>query len=189
MVQDAFRHLRDVLGADSPADNFFIREATICAQLGLVQVGDRWSTDARSNIGEEIEIKSTRFTGRGISFPTSRNVSATVIRRFREADWWAFGLFDVYEELIALYRVDADKMQPLIDELDRKRIAAEADPDRKELNNPKLPFSKIRPLASEPRLYFDSEHYDEVRTSNGSYKIVRKPSAPPEAPLSLLDQD
>src|SRR5438105_2959379 len=107
LIREAFRHLRDVLGADSPADNFFLREATVCAQPGLVQVGDRWSTDARSNAGEDIEIKSTRLVSGSTQFPTSRNVSETVIRRFREAHWWAFGVFDVYEELIALYRVNA----------------------------------------------------------------------------------
>lgn len=188
LIREAFRHLRDVLGADSPADNFFLREATICARLGLVQVGDRWSTDARSQQGEDIEIKSTRLDSRAtMQFPTSRNVSATVIDRFRDADWWAFGVFDVYEDLIALYRVDADKMAPIIDALDVKRLAAEADSNKRELNNPKIPFNLMRSLAHEPPLYFDGANYDEVRTARGTYKIVPKPSAPPEPELSLLD--
>jgi hypothetical protein len=182
MVSEGLRHLRDVLGAESPADNFFIREAAICHHLELVQVGDRWSTDARSDKGEEIEIKSTRLVkpNATMQFPTSRNVSEAVIGRFREADWWAFGVFDVYEQLIALYKVDADRMAPLIDEIDEKRLAAERDPTKKELNNPKLAFSKIRPLAE--RIYLDEENYEEVVTKKGASKILRKPGAPPAAP-------
>jgi hypothetical protein len=185
MVSEGLRHLRDVLGADSPADNFFIREAAICHKLRLVQVGDRWSTDARSSEGEDIEIKSTRLArpGQRMQFPTSRNVSETVIRRFREADWWAFGVFNVYEQLIALFRVDAKDMRPLIDEIDAKRRAAEADPKKKELNNPKLAYSKIRRIAK-PR-FFDDENYKEQTTRGGARMILPKPSAPPVPPTEV----
>jgi hypothetical protein len=48
-------------------------------------------------------------------------------------------------------------------------------------------LSGSRPLAEEPPLYFDAENYDEIRTPKGGYKIIRKPTAPPEAPFSLLD--
>lgn len=182
MVSEGLRHLRDVLGADSPADNFFIREAAICNYLRLVQVGDRWSTDARSSEGEAIEIKSTRLArpDQQMQFPTSRNVSETVIRRFREADWWAFGVFNVYEQLIALFRVDAKEMKPLIDEIDAKRLAAEADPMKKELNNPKLSYSKIRRIAT--AIFFDDESYEDHTTKGGARKILPKEPAPPIPP-------
>jgi hypothetical protein len=185
MVSEGLRHLRDVLGADSPADNFFIREAAICHFLRLVQVGDRWSTDARSSQGEDIEIKSTRLArpDQPIQFPTSRNVSDTVIRRFRDADWWAFGVFNAYERPIAIFKVTAEDMRPLIDEIDAKRLAAEADPRKKELNNPKLAYSKIRRIA-EP-IFFDDENYEDYLTKGGAWKILPKPSAPPIPPTEV----
>jgi hypothetical protein len=166
----------------APPTAFFIREAAICHRLRLVQVGDRWSTDARSSEGEDIEIKSTRLAqpDQRMQFPTSRNVSETVIRRFREADWWAFGVFNVYEQLIALFKVDAKDMRPLIDEIDAKRLAAAADPSKKELNNPKFSYSKIRRIA-EP-LFFDDENYEEQTTKRGARLILPKPSAPPIPP-------
>lgn len=70
-----------------------------------------------------------------MQFPTSRNVSGTVIRHLREADWWAFGVFNVHEQLFALFKVDAkETKRPSIDEIDAKRLAAEADPKKKELD-------------------------------------------------------
>jgi hypothetical protein len=118
-----------------------------------------------------------------MQFPTSRNVSETVIRRFREADWWTFGVFNVYEELIALFRVDAKDMRPLIDAIDAKRLAAEADPSKKELNNPRIAYSKIRRIA-EP-LFFDMKNYEDHTTKGGAWKILPKPSAPPIPPTEI----
>jgi hypothetical protein len=171
LVTQGYRILRDQVGADNPADNAFLREATVCAHQGLIWIGDRGGTDARSMSGEEVEIKSTRLDTRStIQFPTSRYVSETVIDRFRGADWWAFGIFDVYEEMVALYRVEHDDMEPLIDVLEQKmkvRLAAGLALE----NNPKFPLNAIRPLAS--TLHFDKKNYAE-RNSGLAWMIVRR---------------
>ncbi len=170
LITQGYRILRDEVGADNPGDNAFLREATICATAGLIWVGDRGGTDAESLTGEEVEIKSTRLDARStIAFPTSRSVSETVIDRFRAADWWAFGIFDLYESLIAAYRVERDAMAPLIDVLEgklRTRLAAGQGLE----NNPKFPFQAIRPLASQV-LYFDAETFEEQETDRG-WRIV-----------------
>lgn len=165
LITSGYRILRDDVGVDNPADNAFLREATICAHQRLVWVADRGGTDARTRTGDEVEIKSTRLDDRPtIAFPTSRYVSETVIERFRAADWWAFGVFDVYEELVAIYRVERHEMTPIIDELERKmqdRIAS----GRPLENNPKINFTAIRPRTA--TLYFDNVRYREVQTSRG----------------------
>lgn len=171
LITQGYRILRDDVGADNPGDNAFLREATICAVAGLIWVGDRGGTDARSPAGEEVEIKSTRLDSRStIAFPTSRYVSQTVIDRFREADWFAFGVFDVYEAMIAAYRVERDAMAPLIDVLEAKLRARAAAGQGLE-NNPKFPFRVIRPLVSQI-LYFDHENYIERSSGVG---ITRRP--------------
>ncbi len=137
------------------------------------------ATRAAFEEGMGIEIKSTRLArpDQQMQFPTSRNVSETVIRRFREADWWAFGVFNVYEQLIAILRVDAKEMRPLIDEIDAKRLAAEADARKKELNNPKLSYSRIRRIATP--IFFDDESYEDHTTKGGARRIAPKAPAPP----------
>jgi restriction endonuclease PvuII len=151
LIVAGYRILRDDVGADNPADNAFLREAHVCAMAGIVWVGDRGGADGKTSQGDEVEIKSTRLDARpSIQFPTSRYVSPTVIRRFRAATFWLFAIFDVYEELIALYRVDAADMQPLIDRLASQMTQRETDGTPYQ-NNPKLPFSLIRPAAR--RLY------------------------------------
>ena len=170
LVTQGYRILRDEIGADNPGDNAFLREATICAIAGLIWIGDRGGTDAQSPTGEEVEIKSTRLDARStVAFPTSRYVSQTVVDRFRAADWWAFGIFDLYESLIAAYRVERDAMAPLIDVLEGKlhmRLAA----GQGLQNNPKFPLRAIRPLASQV-LFFDAENYEEQDTDRG-WRIV-----------------
>lgn len=165
LITQGYRILRDDVGADNPADNAFLREATVCAQQRLVWLADRGGSDARSHSGKEVEIKSTRLDDRStIAFPTSRYVSETVIDRFRAADWWAFAIFDQYESLVALYRVEESAMRPLIDHLDQKmrdRLAL----GRPLENNPKFPFASIRQRASV--LYFDEDTYVEVQTERG----------------------
>ncbi|MCL4291159.1 MAG: hypothetical protein KJ051_12905 [Thermoleophilia bacterium] len=159
LITDGYRILRDEVGADNPADNAFLREATICAHQHLIWVGDRGGTDARSPNGEEVEIKSTRLDGRpSIQFPTSRYVSPTVIERFRAADWFAFGVFDLYESMVALYRVDQVAMNPLISGLE-ETMRLRLSQGRPLQNNPKFPFARIRPIAR--RLYFDDVNYLE----------------------------
>ena len=165
LITSGYRILRDDVGVDNPADNAFLREATICAHQGLIWIADRGGTDARTKAGKEVEIKSTRLDGRPtIAFPTSRYVSQTVIDRFRAADWWAFGVFDVYEKLVAIYRTEFHQMKPIIDELERK-MHNRASERRPRENNPKITFANIRPLAS--MLYFDELNYLEVQTARG----------------------
>ena len=171
LITQGYRILRDDVGADNPADNAFLREATICAHQQLVWLADRGGSDASSRDGEEVEIKSTRLDDRStISFPTSRYVSETVIARFRSADWWAFGIFDRYESLVALYRVEQSKMRPLIDNLEQRMRSRMALGQALE-NNPKFPFASIRIEASV--LYFDSESYREVQ-NKGRWSIERR---------------
>lgn len=169
LITDGYRTMRDEVGVDNPADNAFLREATICAAEGLTWIGDRGGTDARGAAGEEVEIKSTRLDNRAsINFPTSRYVSPTVIARFRAADWFAFGVFDLYEELIALYRVEKADMAPLIDVLERKMRAREAARQPYE-NNPKFSYASVRSVAR--TLYFDTSNYSE-RNAGGRWSIV-----------------
>jgi hypothetical protein len=171
LITDGYRIMRDDVGADNPADNAFLREATICAAQGLVWVGDRGGTDARTPTGEEVEIKSTRLDDRAtIAFPTSRYVSPTVIARFRAADWFAFGVFDLYEELIALYRVEKADMTPLIDVLEQKMLTRQAAGQAYE-NNPKFSYASVRRVAQ--TLYFDAANYAE-RNSGTRWTILKR---------------
>lgn len=147
MILAGYRILRDEVGADNPSDNAFLREAKVCAETDLVWVGDRGGADGRTLRGGEVEIKSTRLGGRSsINFPTSRYVSPTVIARFREAEFWLFAIFDVYEELVGLYRVESSDMRHVIDLLELRMQQREA--RRLPLpNNPKIPFTLIRSTA------------------------------------------
>jgi hypothetical protein len=177
LITQGYRILRDDVGADNPADNAFLREATACATAGLIWVGDRGGTDARTRTGEEVEIKSTRLDKRStMAFPTSRYVSPTVIARFRAAGWWLFAVFDVYEEMVALYRVEGIDMSPLIDALER-RMQTRVTRGVPLENNPKFPFREIRPLVSQV-LYFDRKKYEE-RQSGGTWTIVRRTKRSP----------
>lgn len=160
LIVAGYRILRDDVGADNPADNAFLREARICAKAGVIWVGDRGGADGRTEDGDEVEIKSTRLDARpSIQFPTSRYVSPTVIARFRAATFWLFGAFDVYEELIAIYRVEAEDMAELIDVLEgtMKQRAAEGLPLQ---NNPKLPFSAVYPMARRLFMHPDFAEYE-----------------------------
>lgn len=156
LISDAYRILCDEVGVKNPADNQFLREATICARIGLVWTGERGGVDALDPEGREVEIKTTRVEGsRRVQFPTSRYVSQTVLDRFRDAASWVFGVFNRYEELIALYRVEAKEMQPIIDDLER-RMRQRQSQGRPLENNPKIALNAIRGDAR--RLYLDGRH-------------------------------
>lgn len=163
LIVEGYRILRDEVGADNPADNAFLREARVCAIAKVVWTGERGGADARTADDKEVEIKSTRLDQRpSIQFPTSRYVSPTVIARFREATFWLFGVFDVYEELVAVYRVEASAMQGQIDELERRMKHREGQGLALE-NNPKLRFSVIRPKATLLFLHSDFEEYQHLK--------------------------
>ncbi|HMJ02156.1 MAG TPA: hypothetical protein VK506_04390 [Conexibacter sp.] len=150
-----YRVLRDEVGVDKPSDNAFLREAQACAQASIIWVSDRGGADGRTHQGEEVEIKSTRLdTRRSINFPTSRYVSPTVITRFRQAHFWLFAIFDVYEELAGLYRVEGNDMRDIIDHLELRMQQCQAN-DVALPNNPKIPFTWIRPFAT--RLFLNPE--------------------------------
>jgi hypothetical protein len=160
LIVAGYRILRDDVGADNPADNAFLREARICARASVIWVGDRAGADGRTDGGDEVEIKSTRLDKRpSIQFPTSRYVSPTVIARFRSATFWLFGTFDVYEELIAIYRVEAADMAPLIDVLE-ERMKARTAQGLALQNNPKFAFSAIHPVARRVFLHEDFAEYE-----------------------------
>jgi hypothetical protein len=163
LIVAGYRMLRDEVGADNPADNAFLREARICAKTGVIWVGDRGGCDGRAEDGAEVEIKSTRLDARPtIQFPTSRYVSPAVIARFRAAAFWLFGVFDVYEELIAIYRVEAGDMAELIDALERKMDQRAAQGLALE-NNPKLPFLAIYSRARRLFLHSDFVEHEHPR--------------------------
>jgi hypothetical protein len=165
LIVSGYRILRDEVGADNPSDNAFLREAYVCAAAGIVWVGDRGGADGRTVEGDEVEIKSTRLDGRpSVQFPTSRYVSHTVIERFRRAAFWLFAIFDVYEELVALYQVDGADMCPLIDALDTRLRRLDAAGMALQ-NNPKIPFSAIRPVAQ--MLYLNPAFVEVERATNG----------------------
>ncbi len=168
-----YRILHDEVGADNPADNAFLREAQICVKAkGLIWVGDRGGADARTKKDDkEVEIKSTRLGEKPvIQFPTSRSVSPTVIARFRRAEFWLFGVFDLHQELIAVYRVDAADMAKLIDELERK-MKLRKKQRRGEENNPKWRFSVIRPKAKK---LFLRRGYVEVQDPKRGWTIKQQ---------------
>jgi hypothetical protein len=166
-----YRILRDDVGADNPSDNAFLREARICAVAKIIWTGERGGADGRTKGGDEVEIKSTRLDLRStISFPTSRYVSQTVIVRFRKAKFWLFGVFDVYEELIAVYRVEAKDMAPLIKVLDQRRRARERQ-GRASENNPKFTLSGIRPRA---KCLFMHAGYKDEEVVPGRWTIRRR---------------
>jgi hypothetical protein len=151
LILAGYRILRDEVGVDNPADNAFLREARVCAIAGVIWVGDRGGADGRTAHGDEVEIKSTRLDSRpSIQFPTSRYVSPTVIARFRQAAFWLFAIFDVYEVLIGVYRVEATSMVGIIDALEGKMHMRVGD-GRSLENNPKISFASIFPAAQ--RLY------------------------------------
>jgi hypothetical protein len=171
LIVDAYRILVDEVGVGNPADNQVLRETTICARLGLVWTGQRGGVDALDPDDQEVEIKTTRLGSGRISFPTSRYVSQTVIDRFRDAGWWVFGIFNRYEDLVALYRADARHMEPIIDELEQRMRDREAHGQPLQ-NNPKIPLYAVRPNAQ--RLYLDSR-YNEREDSRGGWVIDQRP--------------
>lgn len=170
-VTDAYRVMRTEVGVDNPSDNAFLREATICASQALIWMGDRGGVDATTAAGNEVEIKSTRLDERPtIAFPTSRYVSPTVIARFRAAEWFLFGVFDLYEEMVGLYRVDRGAMSPLIDVLETKMRAREA-AGRPYENNPKFSFHAVRSAATV--LEFDAKSYEELQVGRNRRWTIR----------------
>lgn len=171
MLIDAYRFLHDELGAERPADNGFLREAVICARQRLIQVNDRHSVDARSaKTGEKYEIKTTRLDnpGRKIDFPTSRNIGPEVIKQFQSADWWLFGVFDAYEQMIALYRVPKNGMKPTVKDLEQRMKDAVA-AGKRELNNVKISLTTVKTAAGAETIFFDKKKYTES-TSNSAAK-------------------
>ncbi len=170
-MSKAYRLLRDTVGVDNPADNQFVREAQICVKAGVIWSGDRGGADGHTPDGREVEIKSTRLVeGKALQFPTSRYVSETVIARFKSAEIWLFGVFSVYEELLAVFRSDAKSVGPLIDDLERKLNERVAKGQAFE-NNSKFPLSAIRPNAE---LVYLHEDYEEFRTPGGRPSLRRK---------------
>lgn len=170
LIAEAYRILAEEVGAANPADNQFLRESVICARMRLTWVGDRAGTDARSRDGEEVEIKTTRAGKSSLNFPTSRYVSQTVIDRFRAADYWLFGIFDEYEQMIALYRVPASGMTAEIDRLERELKRRKR--ARKALqNNPKIPLARIHGSATR---VFLKRGYKEVTDSSGAVRSVSR---------------
>lgn len=165
LIVAGYRILRDEVGADNPADNAFLREARICANANLVWDGNRGGADGRTEHGDEVEIKSTRLDARpSIQFPTSRYVSPTVIARFRAATFWLFGVFDPYEEMVAIYRVEAKNMADLIDALQRRMDQRAAQGLALE-NNPKFSFSAIHSKAR--RLWLHPDFVEHEHPTRG----------------------
>jgi hypothetical protein len=171
LIHAGYRILRDEIGADKPSDNAFLREAQVCAIANLIWVSDRGGADGRTHAGDDVEIKSTRLDHRSVlQFPTSRYVSPTVIIRFREATFWLFAIFDVYEELVAVYRVEAADMEPIIDRLEA-RMNQRAAEDGVLENNPKIGFSAIFPIA-EP--VFLHREFEVIEQRPGVWTIKRR---------------
>ena len=129
----------------NPFDNNFIREIIICKQADLLWNSGRGETDAVGRRGGNYELKSTDIKyGRTPQWPTSREVTATVLAAFRAMDFFCFAVFDGIQ-LLALYRVRAAALEPVFADLQAKldvRTAA-----GKNLNNPKIPWKRARPYA------------------------------------------
>jgi hypothetical protein len=173
LITAAYEILAEEVGAPNPSDNAFLREAMICAEVGIVWQSDRGGIDALDpRTSEEVEIKSTKLTeGSSIQFPTSRAISSTVIRRFRAAGYWLFAVFDNYSNLAIVYRVNQADMKTKIDVLEEKmkRRAAAGEPLE---NNPKTPLDSIRQAAT---VVFRSPDFEEFEVAPGRWRIRRRP--------------
>lgn len=174
LIRSAYEILANEVGAPNPSDNAFLREAMICAELGMVWQGDRGGTDAIDlRTSEEVEIKSTRLVeGSAIQFATSRGVSPTVIARFRASGYWLFGVFDNFSNLAIVYRVEACDMARKIDLLEAKMLASD-EAGKALVNNPKTALGSIRPAAS---IAFQSPDFEELQRPSGGWHIRRKAS-------------
>jgi restriction endonuclease PvuII len=129
----------------NPFDNNFIREIIICKQAGLLWNPGRGETDAVGRDGGDYELKSTDIRyGRTPQWPTSREVTATVLAAFRAMDFFCFAVFDGIQ-LLALYKVEVSALEPVFVDLQSKLDVRSA--AGKNLNNPKIPWKCVRPYA------------------------------------------
>lgn len=128
-------------------DNNLIREVIICRQAGLRKSLGRGETDALGRDGStRYELKSTdlKFVRSAPMWPTSREVTATVLAAFRSMDFFLFAVFRGID-LLALFRASAGGLEPFFSELEEK-VAAKQGAGRN-LNNPKIPWRVIEPVA------------------------------------------
>jgi hypothetical protein len=172
LITSAYEILANEVGAPNPSDNAFLREAMICAEVGIVWQGDRGGIDAIDpHTFEEVEIKSTKLVeGNSIQFPTSRGISPTVIARFRASGYWLFGVFDNFSNLAIVYRVEGRDMSPKIDILEQKMRARTALGQPLE-NNPKTTLDSIRGACTIVSL---SPDFMEYEIAPGRWRIRSK---------------
>ncbi len=143
----------------------------MCEKMGWVWHGERGGIDAKTPSGEECELKATLFKGKPVSWSTSRDISDTVLTRWRDAEYWLFGVFDVFEDLIVLYCVPRRKMEPILEKYGRDM--AEKHGSNKRLANPHVSIKEIRPLADLVFLADGYEHPDAWATGRPVLKATR----------------
>jgi hypothetical protein len=171
LITEAYRILSEEVGSSNPSDNAFLREAMVCAECSLIWQSHRGGIDAIDpRTDDEVEIKSTKIDGKAHKFPTSRAISPTVIKRFREAGYWLFAIFDGYSNLAVIYRVEQDDMESKIDTLEAKMRLRAAKGEPLE-NNPKTTLDSIRASA---RVVFMSQDFVETEISAGRWRVTAK---------------
>lgn len=134
-------------------DNNLVREVIICRQADLLKNMGRGETDAYGrHDNAQYELKSTdiRNVKSSPSWPTSREVTPTVLAAFRSMDAFLFGVFHGID-LLALFRARPVDLEPFFADLERKLNARTG--AGKNLNNPKIPWSVIEPVCE--RLLID----------------------------------
>jgi hypothetical protein len=136
---------------------------------GLKVLPGREGNDAVDSDGKECELKSVnRSLTR--SFSTHHHLNPTILKKYREVDWY----FAVYEgiELIALYKVQAEQLEPYFNSWERKW----KDSGGKDINNPKIPLKFIESIGN---LIHETKSIAAVRpistTLDVAVKDIEKP--------------
>lgn len=107
---------------------------------GLKVLPGREGNDAVDSKGQECELKSVNRSLTK-SYSTHHHLNPTIIAKYRKVDWY----FAVYEgiELIALYKVFAQKLEPHFAKWEKKW----KDDGNKDINNPKIPLKFVEEVG------------------------------------------
>jgi hypothetical protein len=164
----AYEILRTQVGAPNLIDNAFLREAMICAKIGLIWKGYHSDVDAIDpKTGETVEIKSTRLVdGSGkIRFLTSHRTPA----RLRVSDYWLFSVFDDVSNLAIVYRCSRADMSGAI-----KALEEQGDAGRSPRNYSTITLDSIRATCT---VVFQNNDFEEYEAAPGRWRVRRRSSS------------
>jgi hypothetical protein len=163
----AYEILRTQVGAPNLIDNAFLREAMICAKIGLIWKGRHSHVDAIDpKTGETVEIKSTRLgDGRGkIQFLTSHRTPA----RIQASDYWLFSVFDDVSNLAIVYRCSRADMSGAIEALEEQTEAG-----RSPRSYSTITLDSIRAACT---VVFQNNDFEEYEAAPGRWRVRRRSS-------------